>query len=259
MLKDALGWPVSCGVAPGGVAKVVVTADCRSCRHPVGLPRDTCSLSIAQSICCHIWKNWWIVSAVNASNGMVGPVSWNGPGGSVFTLVMRESGPSVAVGAGPPGADRDWGCGGRAGGPPRAGGGKGGGGGRRQAADVGRWRGRIERLVGRLGADEELAEVRRRHQLELVALGEVRARRAVGLDDALRQQVQRLLVPAGRHVGGEDMIEAAVLADDDDDVLDRARRLARPLVGVVIGGGDAERCDDGNAGGECREQPIGAL
>ena len=35
----------------GEVAKVVVIADCRSCRQPVGLPCETCSLSMAQSIC----------------------------------------------------------------------------------------------------------------------------------------------------------------------------------------------------------------
>src|SRR5215467_2850736 len=118
MLKNAMVCPVSYGVPPGGVAEVVVTADCRLCRHSVELPRDTCSLSIAQSICCHIWKNWWIVSAVNASYGMVGPVIWNGPDGSVLTLVMRESGPSVAASPVPPVPNRNWDCGGRPGSPP---------------------------------------------------------------------------------------------------------------------------------------------
>src|SRR5215468_3939739 len=156
MLKNAMVWPVSCGVAPGGVAKVVVTADCRSCRHPVGLPRDTCSLSIAQSICCHIWKNWWIVSAVNASYGMVGPVIWNGG---------RQR---IDVGDARVGAER--------GGEPGAAGAEQELGLRRQAriaagnaedeserrrrghaADVGRRQRRIKRLVARIGADEELA------------------------------------------------------------------------------------------------------
>src|SRR5215469_1217131 len=36
-----------------------------------------------------------MVSPVYASYGMFGPVIWNGPGGSVFTLVMRVSGPTV--------------------------------------------------------------------------------------------------------------------------------------------------------------------
>ena len=39
------------GTGPWQNAKVVVIADCRSCRQPVGLRRLTCSLSIAQSIC----------------------------------------------------------------------------------------------------------------------------------------------------------------------------------------------------------------
>ena len=55
MLKTAMVWPVSrgtCGgMVSGEVAKVVVIADCRSCRQPVGLPLETCSLSMAQSIC----------------------------------------------------------------------------------------------------------------------------------------------------------------------------------------------------------------
>ena len=43
-----------------------------------------------------------MVSAVKASNGMCGPVSWNGPGGSVVTLLMRVSGPSVKLSPVPP-------------------------------------------------------------------------------------------------------------------------------------------------------------
>ena len=44
------------GVSVGGVLYVVVIADCRSWRQPVGFSFDTCSLSMAQSICCTIWK-----------------------------------------------------------------------------------------------------------------------------------------------------------------------------------------------------------
>src|SRR5215469_18970310 len=84
MLKKAMVCPVSWGVLPGGVLKVVVTADCRSWRQPVGLSFETCSESIAQSTCCTIWKYWWIVSPEKASNGMVGPVNWSGPGGRLF-------------------------------------------------------------------------------------------------------------------------------------------------------------------------------
>ena len=36
-----------------------------------------------------------MVSPVNASYGIVGPVSWNGPGGNEATLVLRVSPPSV--------------------------------------------------------------------------------------------------------------------------------------------------------------------
>src|SRR5215472_2954638 len=111
MLKNAIVWPVSCGVPPGGVLYVVVIADCRSCRQPVGLSCETCSRSIAQSTCWYIWKYWWIVSPVNASNGIVGPVIWNGPGGSALTLVMRVSGPSVVARPVPPVANRNCDCG----------------------------------------------------------------------------------------------------------------------------------------------------
>src|SRR5262249_60336003 len=112
MLKKAMVCPVSCGVAPGGVANVVVTADCRSCRHPVGFLRETCSRSIAQSICCHIWKNWWMVSAVKASNGIVGPVIWEGPGGRVLALGVRGLGPRGGDRRGPAVPNRNCVCGG---------------------------------------------------------------------------------------------------------------------------------------------------
>ncbi len=57
---------------------------------------------MAQSICWYIWKYWWMVSPVKASKGMVGPVIWNGPGGRLFTLAMRVSGPSVKLKPVPP-------------------------------------------------------------------------------------------------------------------------------------------------------------
>src|SRR5262249_21756234 len=98
---------------------------------------------------------------------------------------------------------------------------------RRYSADVGRGQRGVERLVAQPCADEELAEIGRRRDLELMALGKILARCAIGIDDALGQQVQHLLVPAFWYVGGEQVIEAAVLADDDDDVLDRACGLER--------------------------------
>jgi hypothetical protein len=39
---------------------------------------------------------------VKASNGIDGPVIWNGPGGRLLTSVMRISGPSVKLKPVPP-------------------------------------------------------------------------------------------------------------------------------------------------------------
>ena len=73
---------------------------------------------------------------------------------------------------------------------------------------------------------------------------------AVGLDDALGEQVQHL-VPARRLIGREHMVEGAVLADDDDDVLDgRARPGGRVRPRVSDGrregmGEDGANADEG--------------
>src|SRR5262249_27861191 len=57
-------------------------------------------------------------------------------------------------------------------------------------------------------------------ELELLREVLVRAGRAVGVHDVLREQVRdRLAVP--RRVGPVDVVERAVLSDDDDEVLDR--------------------------------------
>jgi hypothetical protein len=62
----------------------------------------------------------------------------------------------------------------------------------------------------------------------------------VELDDALGEQVvDRLAGPVG-HVSGEHVIEAAVLADDDDDVLDR-----RP---GLVAAGEGEARESGQTG-----------
>jgi hypothetical protein len=58
------------------------------------------------------------------------------------------------------------------------------------------------------------------HDLELMSPGKVPAGRNAGIDDALRQ-VADLFVLAPRHVSRQQTIEAAILASDDDDVLDR--------------------------------------
>jgi hypothetical protein len=51
------------------------------------------------------------------------------------------------------------------------------------------------------------------------------------LDDAFRQQVQHLLAAVHRSVSGEEVVEGAVLADDDNDVLYRRRGVA--VIGIA--------------------------
>jgi hypothetical protein len=63
----------------------------------------------------------------------------------------------------------------------------------------------------------------------------VGTRRTVGVDDALRQQIQHRLTLVDRLIGREQMIEAAVLANNNDDVLDRRRRIA-VVAATWIGG-----------------------
>ena len=78
------------------------------------------------------------------------------------------------------------------------------------------------------------AEFRAGGRLELLGQHSVQTGLALGSDDALRQQV------AGgarrRHVGGEKMIERAVLSHDNNDVLNRRRGL-----GVVDAGDGSHR------------------
>jgi hypothetical protein len=50
---------------------------------------------------------------------------------------------------------------------------------------------------------------------------EILVGRAIGLDDVFGQQAQHPLIARLRHVGGEQVIEAAIFADDNDDMLDR--------------------------------------
>jgi hypothetical protein len=51
----------------------------------------------------------------------------------------------------------------------------------------------------------------------------MRSRGSFGRDDPFGKKVPHSLAPA-RHVGGEEVVEAPVLADDDDHMFDR--RLA---------------------------------
>jgi hypothetical protein len=127
----------------------------------------------------------------------------------------------------------------------------------RNAADIRRRQHVVERLLLLVRADEIFAAVRRGGDLELMRQAEIRTRRAVRLDDLLGQQVRHLLVRVLRHIGGEQMIEAAVFADDDDDVLDRRRRLDGVDRLVGIGGLHGIRKPDGRERRDRRadEQP----
>ena len=107
----------------------------------------------------------------------------------------------------------------------------------RRAPELGRRQRRIRRLG--LGADviarlAGRAVLRRRR--------EIRAGRAVLLDNSLRQQVRDSLAGA-RLIEAEDVIEGAVLADDDDHVPDGARgaRLFRGCAGAEDAHGKSQR------------------
>src|SRR5262249_16334171 len=74
----------------------------------------------------------------------------------------------------------------------------------------------------------------RRHG-ELAGLVEVRPGCPIDVDDAPGQEIPDRL-SGFRLVHAEDVIEGAVFADDDDQMLDRATRLAGPLpaLGIVV-------------------------
>ncbi len=126
------------------------------------------------------------------------------------------------------------------------------------ARDVG-----VLRAAGQRRGQHALREGRfRRAQQERVAarvggglllrLVEVRAGRAVALDDALGEQVPHRLAAMDGLVGGEDVVEAAVLADDDDDVLDRRSGVAAVVRRRGRGVG-------GLRGGQGRHDAVGHL
>jgi len=74
-------------------------------------------------------------------------------------------------------------------------------------------------------------------------LREVRARRAILIDDALRQKVQHLLMPVFWLISGENMIEATIFANDDNDVFNRRSGLmeSTALSGSAWAWADAPR------------------
>src|SRR5258707_508768 len=84
-------------------------------------------------------------------------------------------------------------------------------GGLRDATKIGRRQCDESGFGGVVDADE-IARLRRHH--ELGALAEMRSRPAVFGDDPLGQQVRDRL-SMHRPIGAEDVIETAVLADDD--------------------------------------------
>jgi hypothetical protein len=112
-----------------------------------------------------------------------------------------------------------------------------------QAVHIGRWQSRVELLIHHIRAAEEFAAIGGGHDLELMGLGEIRTWRAIGIDDAFGQKVQHMLSLLFWHISSEKVIEAAILADDDDDMLDRSRsldRIALVIPIVIISG--SRRC-----------------
>src|SRR5216110_535910 len=80
-----------------------------------------------------------------------------------------------------------------------------------------------------------------------MGLGKVRARRAIRVNDAFGEKIANSFSRMLWHVGGENVIEAAIFTNDDDDMLNRAsglRAIAFPVgildamafpVGIIIG------------------------
>ncbi|MHC2554941.1 hypothetical protein ACVJ6Q_006257 [Bradyrhizobium elkanii] len=89
-----------------------------------------------------------------------------------------------------------------------------------------RLRHRVGRVVGRL-PDRRCADIVQglARDRGLLRQRKVRSRRSILVDDALRQQVRDGLPLALRLVDTEGVIKAAVLTDQNDDVLDRRRGL----------------------------------
>src|SRR5437899_2442201 len=70
-----------------------------------------------------------------------------------------------------------------------------------------------------------------------MGLGKVGPRRAIRVDDTIGEKVANSFSTILGHVGGEDVIEAVIFTNNDDDMLNRAGGLdaiASP-VGIIIG------------------------
>jgi hypothetical protein len=93
-----------------------------------------------------------------------------------------------------------------------------------RASQIGRGQCDVKLLLCHIGTAKEFSVVGRRNDLELVRFGEIRPRRAIRIDDAFRQKVQHLLILFCWLIGGEKVIEAPILADDDNDMFDWCSR-----------------------------------
>ncbi len=104
------------------------------------------------------------------------------------------------------------------------------------AVHIGRRQRRVELLIGHIRAAEEFAAIGGRNDLELVRLSEMRAGCAVGVDDALGEQVLHGFSVVFWNVGRVDMVEATVFTNDDDDVFDWASgfKLNNSIAGSVV-------------------------
>ena len=105
------------------------------------------------------------------------------------------------------------------------------------ASYIGRRQRGIQFFMPQIRAAEEFGAIGCRNDLILMSFGEIRARRAIGIYDSFGQEVPHPLLLPFRHICGEEMIEAAILADNDDDVLDGRGcldRIDRPIwIGCV--------------------------
>src|SRR6202040_606711 len=95
---------------------------------------------------------------------------------------------------------------------------------RRCTASQWRRQGRVRTGLGRVQQIDLLIRSRV-HRLVLGSARIVRSRRAVSVDNPFGQQVQDSLVLVDRLIGREKVIEGAVLADNDNDVLYWCNRI----------------------------------
>src|ERR1700730_12217527 len=125
------------------------------------------------------------------------------------------------------------------------------------------WSGTVKRPDPGGCAAEEFAAIGGGGDLVLMRPGKMTSRRARGRDDVLGQQVEYSLLFVSGHVSREQVIEAAILTDDDDHVLDRRGSLDH--IDRRVGIGSLHGCDQGKgrqhrcgcAGGDLRRPGSG--